>query len=153
MRRLLTEYVELKDAKIAYTQYGSGPALLLLHGNSESKHAFARYQTEHFRSFRTIAIDSRGHGQTQSNDTVYSIDGYSEDVIAACRAMGIERAFVIGYSDGGNIALFLARKAPDMFPKVIAISPNYLVTSTTDGALRLFNTADKNNEASCQDWL
>lgn len=140
MRKLSTEYVELKDARIAYTQHGDGPTLLLLHGNSESKRAFARYQTEHFRGFCTVAIDSRGHGETQSQDVVYSIEQYCDDVIAFCKARGITRAFVIGYSDGGNIALFLARKAPEMFPKIIAISPNYLVSGTTDGALRLFRT-------------
>jgi phosphatidylglycerol lysyltransferase len=140
VRKLSTEYLELKDARIAYTQHGDGPTLLLLHGNSESKRAFARYQTEHFRTFCTVAIDSRGHGETQSQDVVYSIEQYCDDVIAFCKAKGITRAFVIGYSDGGNIALFLAKKAPEIFLKIIAISPNYLVSGTTDGALRLFRT-------------
>ncbi len=140
MGKLSTEYAELKDARIAYTQHGDGQALLLLHGNSESKRVFARYQTEHFSTFHTVAIDSRGHGETQSQDDVDSIEQYAEDVIAFCQAIGINHAFVIGYSDGGNIALFLARKAPQLFPKIIAISPNYLVSGTTDGALRLFRT-------------
>jgi pimeloyl-ACP methyl ester carboxylesterase len=138
MGKLTTQYINLGDAQIAYREHGSGPTLILLHGNSESKNIFIQHQLKHFDAFHTIAIDSRGHGESQSKDTDYSIEQYSNDVIEVCKAKGITRASVVGYSDGGNIALFLAQKAPELFPKIIAISPNYLVSGTTDGALRLF---------------
>lgn len=141
MKKLPTQYQDLGDVKLAYTEHGSGPALILLHGNSESKSIFSAYQQVHFPEFRTIAVDSRGHGQTISNDTRYSIAQYSEDVIALCRAKGIARAAVIGYSDGGNIALFLASKAPEIFYKIAAISPNYLASGTTENALRLMQNS------------
>jgi phosphatidylglycerol lysyltransferase len=137
MGKLSTEYLDLGDARIAYREHGTGPTLILLHGNSESKGIFSKYQRVHFKMFRTIAIDSRGHGETISNDTQYSISQYSEDVIGLCRAKGLAQAVVIGYSDGGNIALFLAKKEPKIFKKIVSISPNYLVSGTTDGALRL----------------
>jgi phosphatidylglycerol lysyltransferase len=140
MGNLTTEYIDLKDARIAYREHGSGPTLLLLHGNSESKNIFAQYQLKHFDMFHTIAIDSRGHGESQSDDADYSIEQYSNDIIEICKAKGITRAYVIGYSDGGNISLFLAQKTPELFPRIVAISPNYLVSGTTDGALRLFRT-------------
>ena len=139
MTRLLTEFVDLDDIRIAYQQYGSGRVLILLHGNSESKHIFKQYQLMHFSMFHTIAVDSRGHGESQSNDDEYTIDQYSEDIINLCKAKGIKEASVIGYSDGGNISLLLAKKAPDIFTRIIAISPNYLVNGTTDDALRFIN--------------
>jgi len=138
MGNLTTQYIDLENARIAYREHGSGPTLLLLHGNSESKDIFAQYQLKHFSMFRTIAIDSRGHGESRSGDEEYSIEQCSNDVIDLCKAKGITSAYVIGYSDGGNISLFLAQKAPELFPKIVAISPNYLVSGTTDGALRLF---------------
>ncbi|HNT77772.1 MAG TPA: alpha/beta hydrolase, partial [Anaerolineae bacterium] len=127
MEKLSTAYVDLGDVKIAYRDYGAGPTLILLHGNSESKSLFTQHQTIHFKMFHTIAIDSRGHGETLSEDTHYSIGQYSDDVIRLCQAKGITEAGVVGYSDGGNIALFLAKKAPQLFKKIVAISPNYLV--------------------------
>jgi pimeloyl-ACP methyl ester carboxylesterase len=136
MDKLSTEYVDLPDIRIAYTQYGSGQVLVLLHGNSESKSIFTEYQTKHFLMFHTIAVDSRGHGESKSTDDDYTIDQFSDDVISLCKAKGINQAYVIGYSDGGNIALFLAKKAPELFTRIIAISPNYLVSGTTDAALR-----------------
>ena len=138
MTRLLTEYVDLEDIRIAYQQYGSGRVLILLHGNSESKHIFKQYQLMHFSMFHTIAVDSRGHGESQSNDDEYTIDQYSEDIINLCKVKGIKEAFVIGYSDGGNISLLLAKKAPDIFTRIVAISPNYLASGTADNTLRLF---------------
>jgi pimeloyl-ACP methyl ester carboxylesterase len=138
MGKLVTEYVQLPDARIAYRQAGSGPALLLLHGNSESKSIFAEYQQVRFPMFHTFAIDSRGHGETVSEDEAYTIGQYADDVIAFCGALGIQKAYVIGYSDGGNIALHLAKKAPQLFPKLVAISPNYLASGTTDGTLKMF---------------
>ena len=136
MDKLPTEYLDLPDIRIAYTQYGSGQVLVLLHGNSESKSIFTEYQTKHFPVFHTIAVDSRGHGESKSTDDDYTIDQFSDDVINLCKAKGINQAYVIGYSDGGNIALFLAKKAPELFTRIIAISPNYLVSGTTDDALR-----------------
>ncbi|NMB69105.1 MAG: alpha/beta fold hydrolase [Chloroflexi bacterium] len=136
MPQLPAEFIELPGIRLAYCQHGSGPDLLLLHGNSESKRIFSSYQREHFAAFRTFALDTRGHGQSRSKDAILTFDQISDDVIAFCRAKGIERACVIGYSDGGNTALMLAHKDPVRFPRLVAISPNYLVSGTTDGTLR-----------------
>lgn len=143
MAKLPTQYQDLGDVRLAYCEHGAGQALILLHGNSESKSIFSGYQQVHFSGFHTIAVDSRGHGETISSDACYSIRQYSEDVIRLCRARGITQASVIGYSDGGNIALFLASREPKIFTRIVAISPNYLVSGTTDGALRLIRVVAK----------
>ena len=48
MSSLPTEYADLPDIRVAYTQYGSGRILILLHGNSESKRIFNEYQLNSF---------------------------------------------------------------------------------------------------------
>lgn len=138
MSKLPTEFVDLGDLRMAYCQNGSGPVLILLHGNSESKAIFSKYQAEYFPAFCTYALDSRGHGESRSKDKKLSIEQISDDVIRFCHVKGIKEAAVIGYSDGGNIALFLAKKAPQLFKRLVAISPNTLVSGTTDDSLRLF---------------
>ncbi len=138
MSALKTEYAELSDVKLAFTRNGSGPTLILLHGNSMNKKMFKSYQKKHFLEYETIAIDSRGHGKSISIDNEYSIKQYSEDIINFCGLKGIKEAFVIGYSDGGNIALFLAKNASHIFKKIIAISPNYLVEGTKEKTLKMF---------------
>jgi pimeloyl-ACP methyl ester carboxylesterase len=143
MSKLTTEYLDLPDIRIAYCQHGAGRPLILLHGNSGSKSTFTDFQLVHFSEFHTFALDSRGHGQSRSQDDAYSIEQFSEDVIRFCQAKAIPAADVIGYSDGGNIALWLACKAPELFPHLIAISPNTLVSGTTDGTLRTIRQTRK----------
>jgi pimeloyl-ACP methyl ester carboxylesterase len=138
-----TKYLQLDTVKLAYTEFGSGPNLILLHGNSESKSIFKKHQLRYFKNFHTYAIDSRGHGQSVSKDDEYSIQQYSEDVVNFCKKMGIAKTYVIGFSDGGNICLFLAQKNPEIFEKIVALSPNYLVSGTTDSALRFMNRVYK----------
>jgi pimeloyl-ACP methyl ester carboxylesterase len=137
MTKLPTEFADLGDIQLAYCQHGSGPHLLLIHGNSESKTIFSKYQTNFFAAMHSWALDSRCHGESRSKDENLTIEQISKDILRFCRAKGITTASVIGYSDGGNIALFLAKKAPQLFPKVIAVSPNTLVSGTTDDSLRL----------------
>ena len=138
MTRLPTHYIELPNLKMAYCETGRGPNLVLLHGNSESKNIFSRYQEEFFTDFHTFALDSRGHGQSRSVDKEYTIPQYCEDVIQFCQAKGIGKTHLVGYSDGGNIALFLAQRAPELLERVVAISPNTLVSATEEDTLRLF---------------
>lgn len=137
MPKLTTEYLDLKDIKIAFKQYGEGITLLLLHGNSGSKENFSKYQKDYFNMYHSIALDSRGHGQSSSNDRKLSIEQFSNDVISFCEKKEIKSAYVIGYSDGGNISLFLGSKAPHIFKKIIAISPNYLSSGLEKFTLRI----------------
>lgn len=140
---LTTQYADLGDIQLAYREHGEGPMLLLLHGNSGSKALFKKYQLKYFRDHRTLAVDSLGHGQSISTDGEYSIEQYADAMIRLCEAKGIESARVIGYSDGGNIALLLAKKAPALYEKILAISPNYLVSGTVEGVLKWIRAAVK----------
>ena len=103
MGKLSTAYVDLRDIKLAYREYGNGPAVILLHGNSENKKIFEKYQLKYFSEYNTIAVDSRGHGQSISNDSEYSIKQNADDIVRLCQAKGIKESYVIGYSDGANI--------------------------------------------------
>lgn len=57
------------------------------------------------------------------------------DVLNFCRSLGISNTSVIGYSDGGNLALWLAVNAPEMFRKVVAIFPDTRTSGSTKLAL------------------
>jgi len=127
-----TKYIELDNVKIAYREYGSGPNLLLIHGNLQNKNVFKKHQLEYFKDFHTFAIDSRGFGQSISKTADFSIEQYSDDVIDFCEKLDIKETYVIGFSDGGNVCLFLAKNYPQIFIKIIAISPNYLVSGLTE---------------------
>lgn len=136
MNNLPTQYFDLPTLRVAYCETGSGNNLMLLHGNSESKSIFKQYQTECFADFHTYALDSRGHGQSRSVDTEYTIPQFCQDVINFCQEKGIRKTHLVGYSDGGNITLLLAKTAPHLFDRVIAISPNYLASGSEERFLQ-----------------
>ena len=136
MMRLVTERQQLADIKMAFWQHGSGKALVMLHGNSGSKKTFSKYLLEHFTDFQGFALDSRGHGQSQSRDTHLSYEQQSLDVIAFCKAKGLQDVSVIGYSDGGILGLWLAVKAPEIFSKIVSISPNTVASASTEGFMQ-----------------
>ncbi len=135
-RHLPTRYLTLPTLRIAYCEAGSGTNLILLHGNSENKAIFKRYQVEYFTDYHTYALDSRGHGQSRSVDRAYSIAQYCQDVIDFCQARGIHKTHLVGYSDGGNIALLLAKNAPQLFERIVSISPNYLASGSEERFLQ-----------------
>ena len=72
----------------------------------------------------------------------------SLDVVNFCKVRGIDRASVIGYSDGGILALWLAVKEPELFGKIASISPNTLAEGTTDRVLALIQRM-----INRQEWL
>jgi esterase/lipase len=138
LMKLESKYLKLNDIEIAYTEYGEGQNLILIHGNSESKNIFMNLQVNTYKNYHTYALDSRGHGESISIENELSIDKISNDVIAFCEKMRINESYVIGYSDGGNVALFLGLKDPQRFKKIISISPNYLMSGTKESVLKLF---------------
>jgi pimeloyl-ACP methyl ester carboxylesterase len=121
---------------MAFWHHGSGRALVMLHGNSGSKKTFSKYLLEYFTDFHGFALDSRGHGQSQSRDTQLTYEQQSLDVIEFCKTKGLQDVSVIGYSDGGILGLWLAVKAPEIFSKIVSISPNTVASASTEGFMQ-----------------
>lgn len=111
------------DIKLNYTENGSGEPLILLHGNGESQTYF-RNQAELARHFRVIAVDTRGHGASPRGDAPFTIRQFALDLKRFMENHAIERAHILGFSDGGNIALCFALKYPDFVGKLILNGAN-----------------------------
>lgn len=112
------------DIELNYIEKGEGDVLFLLHGNGEDHTSFSS-QIEHFsRRFRVIAPDTRGHGLSPRGEKPFTISQFADDLYAFMREKGIERAFILGFSDGGNIALLFALRHPQMVEKLILNGAN-----------------------------
>jgi pimeloyl-ACP methyl ester carboxylesterase len=86
-------------------------------------------------SMRVIAIDSRGHGKSTDTGPETTYEMMSDDVIAVMDALGIERTAVVGWSDGGNVGLDLARRYGARITKVVAFGANHTpATESGDAA-------------------
>lgn len=107
-----------------YIERGEGFPLILLHGNGEDCSYF-EHQIEPFaQHFRVIAIDTRGHGQTPRGDAPFTIRQFAEDLLAFMDEHGIAKAHILGFSDGGNIAMVFALAHPERVEKLILNGAN-----------------------------
>lgn len=105
-----------------YEDAGSGePPLILVHGWC-CDHTFMAPQLAHFRSaHRVIAVDLRGHGQSDKPQQSYTIPTFADDLAWLCRALCLERPVVIGHSMGGAIALEWAAQEPEQLAAIAVL--------------------------------
>ena len=98
--------------------------MILLHGNGEDVSYFV-HQIEPFSNhFRVIAIDTRGHGQTPRGDAPFTIRQFADDLLEFMNEHGIDKAHILGFSDGGNMAMLFAMKHPERVKKLILDGAN-----------------------------
>lgn len=119
------ECLRINSANLVYYETGNSDIpILFLHGNSSNSFIFDKMYKYFERKYRVIAVDSRGHGKSDRGYVPYSIRLLESDMINFCDAKGLKKVIIIGYSDGGNIALVMADKKPEIIDKLIIISPN-----------------------------
>ena len=107
------------DIKQNYIEAGSGIPLIMLHGNGENCEYFV-HQIEYFqKSYRVIALDTRGHGKTERGTAPFTIAQFAEDLYQFMKMMKIAKAHILGFSDGANIAMVFALKYPQCVDKLI----------------------------------
>ncbi|HEX4226193.1 MAG TPA: alpha/beta fold hydrolase [Pseudonocardiaceae bacterium] len=98
--------------RIAYQVQGSGPALVLLAGQSNSHHWWDGVREDFDEDHTTISIDYRGTGDSDKPDEPYGTRGFATDVLAVLDDLGLDDAAVYGTSMGGRVAQWLAVDQP-----------------------------------------
>lgn len=112
------------DIKLHYTEDGAGFPLVLLHGNGESGEYF-HFQKEYFcRYFRVIVPDTRGHGGSPRGNAPFTIAQFARDLHDFMDEKGIKKAHILGFSDGGNIAIAFALAYPEYVESLILNGAN-----------------------------
>ena len=114
----------MPDIKLHYIEQGAGQPLILLHGNGEDSSYFKHQIRAFSEKYRVIAIDTRGHGQSPRGEKPFTIKQFAEDLKDFMDEKGIKKATLLGFSDGGNIALEFALKHPERIEKLILNGAN-----------------------------
>jgi pimeloyl-ACP methyl ester carboxylesterase len=122
----MTEFTTSADGlRIAYEVAGEGKPIVLIHGFGSDRvqnwKAPGWYETLNEAGFKVIALDCRGHGESDKpyEQSFYGHDTMANDVIAVMRATDVERAPVMGYSMGGMIAMQLLIHHAAQMQKVV----------------------------------
>lgn len=114
----------LRGQNLWYDDSGQGDVMLLLHGYTGTARADLGAEIDFFSQFyRVLAPDLRGYGRSEPKPRLFGPDFYLQDALDAAAlldTLGIPRAHVLGYSDGGEAALLVAIERPDLARSVTA---------------------------------
>jgi pimeloyl-ACP methyl ester carboxylesterase len=124
------EYVDIGGMKTWFDSWGSGPPLLLMHGGwatNATWEPLAPILAEHFR---VLAPERRGHGHTPDVDGPITYELMAQDAIGFIERVVGGPTHLVGWSDGGIVALMVAMQRPDLVQKVVPISANFDVSGT-----------------------
>lgn len=106
-------YVDHDGARIWYATYGSGTPVILLHGGLGNSGNWGHQVPMLVSSgHRAVLIDSRGHGRSTRDSRPFTYELMASDVLAVMNTLRVERAAVVGWSDGACTALILAMTSP-----------------------------------------
>ena len=133
-----TGRVEVNGANIFYHVYGSKNAdvVLLLHGGLGASEDFGGQIGPLAAKYKVIAIDSRGHGRSTDDDKPYGYSLMAGDVMGVMDKLGVKKAAIVGWSDGGNIGLDMAINNPDRLSRLFALGANYLTSGVRPTAFK-----------------
>lgn len=112
------------EIRLHYIEQGEGFPLILLHGNGRIIPT-SKGQMEPFADhFRVIAVDTRGHGESPRGTGPFTLSQFAEDLKSFFDQHGISKCHLLGFSDGGNVALLFALKYPDRVERLILNGAN-----------------------------
>jgi len=111
--------------RIHYAVRGNGPTLVFLHGGGDSgEHSFVRQLDVFSEHYRIVAPDQVGQGRTPGISGPLSYTGMMEDTAELLRRLKLRRVDVVGFSDGGILALMLAVRHPELVRRLVISGVN-----------------------------
>jgi epoxide hydrolase 4 len=119
-----SRYLQANGLNFHLKESGEGPLLLLLHGFPEFWYSWSKLIPLLSPHFKVVAPDLRGYGQTDKPGQVrdYHYRTLAKDVAELIRALGYERAIVVGHDWGGAIAWEFAKLYPEMLDRLVVLN-------------------------------
>lgn len=128
-------YATVNGIRLYYEIYGTGPALLLLHGNDGSLDNMS-CQIEYFaKSHKVVAVDGRGRGKSDDGNVRFTFELQADDFAALLDHEKIDKADILGHSDGGITALVMGMRHAGKVNRIVAVSPNLRPDALVDRLL------------------
>ncbi len=117
-------YAPVNGIKIWYATFGQGAPVILLHGGLANSNYWGLLVRALAPHDRVIVMDSRGHGRSSRDARPYGYDLMASDVLALMDYLKIDKAALVGWSDGGIIGLDIALHHPERLTKLFAFAAN-----------------------------
>ncbi len=116
------QFTTSDGVRIAYHQVGSGdPAIIFIHGAYSNRRGFGNQEEYFSPRHRCIAVDLRGHGDSDKPDEPLTMDKHGHDVAQLIRHLGLEKPILVGQSMGGQVIISVAAHYPDRVGTVASL--------------------------------
>ena len=113
-------YVDTRWGQLHYAEQGTGDrTVVLLHETPLNHRAFERLATALAESFRTIAFDTPGYGESDQPPGITTIEEYSRTFVEALDALGLDKVLVYGVHTGASYAVELAATVPERIEGIV----------------------------------
>jgi pimeloyl-ACP methyl ester carboxylesterase len=116
------DYIDTGRVHTYYELYGSGDPLILLHGGMCTAETFDGQTPALAEHFRVYLPERRAHGRTADVPGPITDEIMAQDTIAFIEAVGIERAHLVGWSDGALVGLLMALWRPELVGKLVLMA-------------------------------
>ncbi|WP_413991991.1 alpha/beta fold hydrolase [Labrys okinawensis] len=126
-------FAEVNGIKLYYATVGKGPPVVMLHGGLGNSDYWGLQVKALAPHHQVILVDSRGHGRSTRDTRPYGYDLMADDVVALLDHLKIQRADIVGWSDGGILGLDIAIRHPDRINKIFAFAANTVTSGVKDG--------------------
>jgi pimeloyl-ACP methyl ester carboxylesterase len=125
--------MKINDANIFYETFGDDAPnqspVLLIHGSTiDGPTDWCDIAPQLAGHYKVLVPDCRGHGHSNNPNLSYSFKELANDAATFIRALGYERAHVIGHSNGGNVALVTLLEHPGVIQTCTLQAANAFVT-------------------------
>lgn len=116
-------FITVDGTPLYYEVSGTGPAIILVHGNGGDHEIFHETVTLLKADYTVYALDSRGHGKSLGAEKI-SYEQMAEDVASFVRILKLYRPLYCGFSDGGIVGLLAAIAYPGLFRGMVICGAN-----------------------------
>ncbi len=130
----------VNNIDLAYESQGQGTAVVLIHGFPLNRNMWEHQVRGLANDCRVIAVDLRGHGESQVVAGPGSMDAFADDINALLESLGIGQAVIAGFSMGGYAAFAFCRKYPGKV-KALVLADTRPQPDAPEGAEGRRNTA------------
>jgi pimeloyl-ACP methyl ester carboxylesterase len=121
-----------KSKRIFYSTTGAGPALVLLHGFTESSKIWTKFARSLSRDFRVITIDLPGHGKSDMVASIHTMELVADIVHEVLKAEKVRTCVMAGHSMGGYVTQAFARMYPAMLKGICIFHSHCFADSEED---------------------
>ncbi len=149
-------FCHVNGIRLAYDDQGTGLPFVFLHAFPLNRSMWAPQVAALSGQFRTIAVDLRGHGESDAPLWSFSLDQYADDVSALLDHLSIPQAVLVGLSMGGYVSLAFSRKYGNRL-KALVLADTRAQADSQDGRTGRFHLAQiaytKGTEAVAETML